>query len=67
MASFTVAASGGAYWPVMGVARIGSQGAALSRVSSSLKLRGRGQDDVGRAFPCGSSTIPVTIRAARVR
>ena len=32
-----------------------------------LKLRGRGQDDVGRAFPCGLSTILVTIRAARVR
>ena len=29
----------------------------------SPKLRGRGQDDVGRAFSCGSSTIPVTIRA----
>jgi hypothetical protein len=28
-----------------------------------LKLRGRGQDDVGRAFPCVLSTIPATIRA----
>ena len=67
MAPSTLAASGGTYRPVIGVARIGSQGAALSWFSYPPKLRGRGQDDVGCAFPCGSSTIPVTIRVARVR